>query len=79
MKLSRSLMIIIGLIFFITLLAVPIQPLQAGENEVAQLQQKIRDLEDRIKTLELLLKQCDEINKKETNNKCGWQNKKNCK
>jgi len=77
MKHSKFIMIIIGVILFITLLTIPIQPIPASENEVVQLQQKILDLEERIKKLELLLKQCDEINKSETNIRYGWQNKKN--
>ena len=66
MKLSRFIMIIIGLMFFIAIFAIPIQPLPARENEVSQLQQKILDLEGRIKKLELLLKQCDQ-------NKKNWR------
>jgi len=77
MKLPRFIMIIIGLMFFIAIFAIPIQPLPARENEVSQLQQKILDLEGRIKKLEILLKQCDEYHKRETKNRYGWQNKKN--
>jgi len=61
----------------ITMLAIPIQPLPARENEASQLQQKIIELEDRIKKLEVLLKQCDENHKKQTKDRYGWQNKKN--
>jgi len=77
MKLSRFIMIIIGLMFFITILVIPNQPLTASENEVLQLQQKILELENRIKKLEFLLKRCDESHKRETKHRQGWQNKKN--
>ena len=77
MKLSRFIMIIIGLMIFLTILAIPIQPLPARENEVLQLQQKILDLENRIKKLELLLKRCDKHHRSEAKNRYGWQNKKN--
>lgn len=77
MNRARFILVLIGLMVAITMLAIPIQPLPARENEASQLQQKIIELEDRIKKLEVLLKQCDENHKKQTKDRYGWQNKKN--
>ena len=77
MNLFRFIMVIIGFMVAVTMLVIPIQPLPASESEVSQLQQKIIELEDRIKKLELLLKQYDENQQKQTQDGYGWQNKKN--
>jgi thymidylate synthase len=55
------------------------QPLiaQTQQDEVSQLRQKNMELENRVKELEALLKECVEAKKNQFPEDRGWENKKN--
>jgi hypothetical protein len=77
MKRSNLLWIIQGAVGLLALLALFSQPVQAEEEEILQLRQKIVALEAKIKQLEGLLDECTASRKKGAADAYGWQNKMN--
>jgi hypothetical protein len=77
MKRSDRIWIIGGMVGLTALLTLFCQPIQAQEEEILQLRQKILGLEARIEELEDLLNECIASKQKEAADKYGWQNKMN--
>jgi hypothetical protein len=77
MKRSNFLWIMRGMVALFALLAIFSQPVQARDEEVLQLRQKISELEAKIEELEGLLNECIASRKKGTADEYGWQNKMN--
>jgi hypothetical protein len=77
MKRSNFLWIIRGMVGFFALLALFSQPVQAKDEEVVQLRQRISELEQKIEELEGLLNECIASRKKGSGEEYGWQNKMN--
>ena len=77
MKRSNLLWIIRGMVALLALLALFSQPLQAQDDEILQLRQKIQELEAKIEELEGLLNECIASRKKGAADDYGWQNKMN--
>jgi hypothetical protein len=76
MKRSNFLWIITGMVGFLAFLALFSQPIQAKDDEVLQLRQKMSELEAKIEELEGLLDECIASRKKGATD-YGWQNKMN--
>jgi hypothetical protein len=77
MKRSNLLWKMIGMVGLFALLALFSQPVQAQDEEILQLRQKISQLEAKIGELEGLLKECVESREKGLADEYGWQNKMN--
>lgn len=77
MKRTNFLQILSGMVGLLALLALFSQPIQAKEDEVLQLRQKISELEAKIQGLEGLLNECIASQKKGAADEYGWQNKMN--
>jgi hypothetical protein len=78
MKQTKSVKTIIGIVVgALSLLFLPGQSLPAQEQRVSQLLKKISKLEERVRQLEGLLEKCAETGNGQTDDECGWQNKKN--
>ncbi len=77
MKQTKSIKTIIGIVGALSLLFLPGQSLPAQEETVSQLLKKISKLEERVRQLEGLLEKCTVTGNGQTEDECGWQNKKN--
>ena len=77
MKRSNFRWVIRGTVALLALLALSFQPIQAQDDEVLQLRQKIAELETKIEELEGLLNECIASRKKGAADEYGWQNKMN--
>ena len=52
-------------------------PLFAQDDEISRLRQRVTELEEKVKELELLLNECSDALKEQKTNDYGWQNKMN--
>ncbi|UCB48123.1 MAG: hypothetical protein JSW56_13350 [Deltaproteobacteria bacterium] len=77
MKPSNLLWKMIGTVGLFALLALFSQPVQAQNEEILQLRQKISQLEAKIGELEGLLRECVASREKGLADEYGWQNKMN--
>ncbi|MFC1534836.1 outer membrane protein assembly factor BamE [Thermodesulfobacteriota bacterium] len=77
MRRHNSFMISIIVISFFVFVALFSQPVAAQNDDILKLRQKIAELENRIKDLEILLRIYQEPEKTKTGTELGWQNKKN--
>lgn len=77
MKKSNLLWIVRGMVGLFALLALFSQPIQAEDEEILQLRQKISELEAKVEKLEGLLDECMASRKKGEADEYGWQNKMN--
>jgi hypothetical protein len=77
MKRSNFLWMIRGVVGFFALLALFSQPVQAKDEDVVQLRQRISELEQKVEELEGLLNECIASRKKGPGEEYGWQNKMN--
>ena len=77
MKRSNLIWIMRGMVGLFALLALFCQPIQAQDEEILQLRQKISELEAKIEKLEGLLDECISSRKKGAADEYGWQNKMN--
>jgi hypothetical protein len=77
MKRSNFLWIIRGTVGLLAFLALFSQPIQAKDDEVLQLRQKMSELEAKIEELEGLLDECIASREKGAATDYGWQNKMN--
>ena len=77
MKQNYLLKFAICTIFILTLSVLCYSQASAQEGEVIKLQNKITDLEDRIKLLESLLQNPEKDTDEQIKDEFGWQNKKN--
>ncbi|MGD8229022.1 MAG: outer membrane protein assembly factor BamE [Desulfobacteraceae bacterium] len=77
MKRSYFLWIIRGMVGLLALLALFSQPIQAKDEQVLQLRQKVSELEAKVEELEGLLNECIASRKREAADEYGWQNKMN--
>ncbi len=74
---SRFLNSTVILLALLSLLMLAPLPIQAQEEEISQLHQRIAELETRIKDLEAQLGGCVGLQDKENIDPGGWRNKKN--
>ena len=77
MMYPRAYPVIILSVLVALILLFPTRPLTAQEDEITRLQQKIEQLDRRLKKLESFLSISDKPHDKKAAQEYGWQNKKN--